>query len=88
MEDSIIYQSIIELSKDKSYENIILNYDDFINLTKSNKGFFGTRTKWSNLTTSRTGYITGMNNLKNKIVARNAMMDAGIAPQNLILFIS
>ena len=80
MEDSIIYQSIIELSKDKSYENIILNYDDFINLTKSNKGFFGTRTKWSNLTTSRTGYITGMNNLKNKIVARNAMMDAGIAP--------
>ena len=39
MQDSIIYQSIIELSKDKSYENIILNYDDFINLTKSNESY-------------------------------------------------
>ena len=49
MEDSIIYQSIIELSKDKSYEDIIFGYDEFINLTKSGKGFFGSPTIWNQL---------------------------------------
>ena len=86
MEDSIIYQSIIELSKDKSYENIILDYDDFINLTKSNKGFFGTRTKWSHLTSSGDGYFTGLDNLKGEIT-RGIASESSVSLEDEILFI-
>ena len=86
MEDSIIYQSIIELCKDKSYENIILNYDDFINLTKSNKGFFGTRTKWSHLTSSGDGLLTGMYNLKDKVKGEKLIGEVNLEDEILFIF--
>ena len=50
MQDSIIYQSIIELSKDSSFKNVLFDYQELKKLNKEGTGyFFKKKTIWNQL---------------------------------------
>jgi len=49
MNESIIYQSLVELSKDEKFKHICLGKDEYQKLASQPKGFFGVKTIWNHL---------------------------------------
>jgi len=74
MEQSIIYQSILELKEDNSFKNDIWSYNDYLKWKNASKGFFGSKTLWNMMSPDWEKYLkedvckSEINELENDIL--------------------